>query len=148
VLPNYKEATMAGQLSTHNYIQGVFTNDLPSGRKIYKIKTVDGEEYATFKPEIAEKARQYEGHEAQILYVVVEKNGYTNLYLNDVIDPEPSVKPQAEIPFEASDKDVQIARAVAMKAAVEYLSVPEQERESVKTLLELVDVLADSLLRK
>ena len=128
---------------TYGYIRSVEIKKLKDEKLLYLI-TTDEDKFATFKPAIAEKARMYEGHEAHLLYTEVEKGDFKDNWLDDVKEPENS-KPK-EPPTKVSDKDLQIARAVALKAAVEYVSTPEQEREALENLLDLFDVFTDRLL--
>ncbi len=88
-------------------------------------QTQSGREYATSKGEIASQAVLLMNQPVEIEHEVVQKGDYTNYYLQGVktvngaapvpqTDPGPSVAPQ-------SDREDAIARAVALKAAVDTL---------------------------
>ncbi len=67
------------------------------GKKPFKIATADGQYFATFKSEVVEPARPLVGKRAVIDYAAVEKNGYTNLYVNSVRAVEGAEQAQAAI---------------------------------------------------
>lgn len=64
-------------------VLGVTSRTVGQGRTIYEVQAADGNKYATFKSEIAQKAANLQGQSASLLVKIEQKNGYTNFYIND-----------------------------------------------------------------
>ncbi len=110
--------------------------------------TVAGKEYSTFKGEIASQAVLLMNQPVEIEYETQQKGEYTNNYLLGVktvggatpvpqADPGPTPEPVTS-PYQAH-KDEAIARAVALKAAVDTLpslGEPTKDPASVIALAE------------
>lgn len=96
---------------------------------VYSFKTSDGRKYTTFKRDVAVPGSQLRGRLVTIDYKEQQKGEYTNYYLNsiklaDTGEVAETVRvttadSAVEKVFGPSDKDTSIARAVALKAAVE-----------------------------
>jgi len=55
-----------------------------AGNTRFVLRTDDGSEYTTFKEPIAKRAIAAEGRRARIEFHEQERNGFTNVYLDDV----------------------------------------------------------------
>jgi hypothetical protein len=55
-----------------------------SGNTRFVLKDEDGNEYSTFREAIARQAIAAEGSRARIAYQAEQRNGFTNVYLDDV----------------------------------------------------------------
>lgn len=101
---------------------------------VYEFRCSDGNKYTTFKRDIAVPGSQLRGRLVTIDYTEKQKGDYTNYYLNsiklaDTGDAGLEVNlrgtdgfgstPIAQGITTQEDKNVSIARAVALKAAVE-----------------------------
>jgi hypothetical protein len=75
-------------------VEKVDAHETRSGNKRYVLVDSDGNEYTTFKENIARDAVAAEGQRARIEFHERERNGFTNVYLDSVTpvedaDPEP-----------------------------------------------------------
>lgn len=95
-------------------IEDVKKDQTKTGKDIYKVK-IDGKVYTTFDEKVAREAFALKGKQASVDVEVKQSGEYTNYNLKGVAAPA-----QLEIPSVAGEKDVQIARAVALKAAVDF----------------------------
>jgi hypothetical protein len=136
-------------------ISDVRTKELPTGVTLYLLKDSDGKEYSTRNRDLARVADEARSSGQHVHLDYDEKRndrGFTNRYLNsispvDAMDSMTTVgaamraaqeaagRPaslfdDAEPPPSAtSEKDLQIAKAVALKAGVEILQyLPEDQR--------------------
>lgn len=146
-------------------ISEVRTKELNDGRTLYLIHDSQGTEYSTTKRELARVAFQARDSGSSVHLDFVRKTndrGFTNQYLNEIseipdsaargnepdrqppglfdsAEPEPRANPQAE-------KDLAIARAVALKAAVDTMPLlPESER-SVSNIVTAAEFYTDWLM--
>jgi hypothetical protein len=69
-------------------VDGVDVKETRNGNRRFVLRDSDGKEYTTFRPQIGEQAKQYEGKRARISFHEEERNGFTNVYL-DGITPAP-----------------------------------------------------------
>lgn len=80
-----------------------------------------GDKFSTFKLEVAEQAKAAKGQRAVIDYITKdrERDGktYTNKYVNSVVVDKPAA---SGFTVEVDPKQESIARAVALKAAVDF----------------------------
>jgi hypothetical protein len=93
-----------------------------SGATRYVLHDDEGNEYTTFREAIAREAVAAEGRRARIEFHEQERNGYTNVYLDDV---EPLDEP--EKPAEATGAD-EVAWNTAVEATPWLLGSSEPER--------------------
>lgn len=112
----------------HGQIKAVNGKTTPTGKTVYEIEFSDGKTYATFKQDVAVEARAAIGSSVTAEVSEQQKGQYTNYYWNGITaktaDPAPVVQwipGQIQAPA-PSDKDAQIARAVALKAAVDLVA--------------------------
>jgi hypothetical protein len=125
-------------------ISSVDTKELPTGVVLYLVKDSKGKEYSTRDRTLAQAAYKTIGGYA--LFDFTEKKnerGYVNRYLNHLAPVEAPAEPQGEDgppaglfddtapePTVSLDKDLQIAKAVALKAAVELMQYFEPEHRT------------------
>lgn len=124
---------------------------------VYSFKASDGRKYDTFKREIAVPGSQLRGRLVVIDFDEVQKGDYTNYKLKGIkladageaggggFAATANLGTSDDIP-RASDKDTSIARAVALKAAVETavgLQLMDADSDSI---LGIADVYAGWLL--
>lgn len=64
-------------------VLGVTSRPVNGGRTIYEVQAGDGNKYSTFKPDVAQKAANFQGQMADLLVAVQQKGNYTNFYIND-----------------------------------------------------------------
>lgn len=64
-------------------VLGVTSRPINGGRTIYEVQAGDGNKYATFKSDVAQKAANFQGQMADLLVAVQQKGNYTNFYIND-----------------------------------------------------------------
>lgn len=108
-------------------IDDVRIKTLPDGRELFIVKDQAGTEYSTMKRELAEKARTWKGGPAMLSFDIKEKPGqsgqmFTNRYLNDVQAAQTSNGGGFTIEAPHDSKREDIARAVALKAAIDLAS--------------------------
>ena len=96
-------------------IESVTKKDLDGGKTVYTV-TADGKKYTTFKSDVATAAKALQGQTAEIARESKQKGEYTNWYINGARP----VQAAAVIPNTPDDKAESIARAVALKAAVDF----------------------------
>lgn len=116
-----------------------------SGNTRFVLRDADGNEYTTFKEPIARKALEAEGGRARIEFHEQERNGFTNVYLDDVVQLE------EEAPEAVDDQVVdEVAWKTAMEAAPYLVGEapaggvePEELFEKLQPFKELV---ADDIL--
>jgi len=122
-------------------IREVSTRNLPSGDKLYVVELANGNQYTTVDRSIGQLAASNLGETAHIDFDQKQKGQYTNRYINNLTILEPSNGQQAgrpaplfddtapEQPVVALEKDLQIAKAVALKAGVDILEhLPAEQR--------------------
>src|ERR671937_2071126 len=93
-----------------------------SGNTRFVLVDDDGNEYSTFKEQIAAKLPGLEGKRARIKYHEQQRDGFTNVYLDAV---EPLDEPAAA----AGDDADEVAWKTAMEAAPYLLDADAVERE-------------------
>ena len=73
------------------HVQDVQAFTTRSGNTRYVLRADDGSEYTTFKESIAREAFAAEGRQARIGYHEQQRNGFTNVYLDQVepVEDEP-----------------------------------------------------------
>jgi hypothetical protein len=135
-------------------IREVETKQLPTGTVIYLIKTSGGKEVSTLKRDIAQEAYALVGTTtfAHIDYTAKKnERGFTNNYLNELTvqqeetiagpapfggqpgpsDPPPGLFDDTVPPSSDDRRELAIAKAVALKAAVDLMAYFEpQDRTS------------------
>jgi hypothetical protein len=94
-----------------------------SGNTRYVLRDEDGNEYTTFKEDIARQALAAEGRRARIEYHQQQKDGFTNVYLDRVepLEEEPARDEEGRSPDEA-------AWDAAVEAAPWLLGTSEPKR--------------------
>jgi hypothetical protein len=120
---------------------------------VYSFKCSDGRKYTTFKRDIAVPGSQLRGRLVTIGYTEKQNGEFTNYYLNSIkladtgiILPEtPVFTAHPDSPTQEK-KDVSIARAVALKAAVETAVGLQLEDASWQTILDIADAYVPWLL--
>ena len=95
-----------------------------SGNTRFVLVDDDGNEYSTFKEQIAAKLPGLEGRRARIKYHEQQRDGFTNVYL-DSVEPLEEAAAAGE---EASDAD-EVAWKTAIEAAPYLLDADAVERE-------------------
>jgi hypothetical protein len=65
-------------------VERVHVNETRNKNQRYVLRDSDGNEYTTFRPQIGEQARQFEGKRAHISFHEEERNGFTNVYLDGI----------------------------------------------------------------
>jgi hypothetical protein len=95
-----------------------------SGNVRYVLRDGDGNEYTTFREEIARSALAAEGKRARIKFHEQQRNGFTNVYLDEV-------EPLAEDAEDAAPHAVadEVGWRTAIEAAPYLLSGDAVERE-------------------
>jgi hypothetical protein len=82
-----------------------------SGNTRFVLVDEDGNEYTTFREGIARRALEAEGHRARIRFHEQERNGFTNVYLDDVEPLEEEGEPSGEPAVEEAAWDAAIDAA-------------------------------------
>jgi hypothetical protein len=112
-----------------------------SGNTRFVLRADDGSEYTTFKEAIARQAVAAEGRQARIEYHEQLRNGFTNIYLDEVESLE------EETPA-AHDSD-EVAWRTAVEAAPWLLGEPTADGrdtdEAFETLQQFKDRVAEDL---
>jgi hypothetical protein len=62
----------------------VETTQTRNGNTRYVVRAVDGSEYTTFRPQIGEQAKAFEGRRARVEFHEEERNGFRNVYLDGI----------------------------------------------------------------
>src|SRR3954452_15848229 len=109
-------------------IASVKTNETRNGNTRWTVKDDSGTEYTTFRPPIGHAAEQAKGSRARISFHEDERNGFRNVYLDNV---EPATQPPGESGApagSASDPD-EAAWRTAVDAAPYLLSDEETAGE-------------------
>ena len=97
-----------------------------SGNTRFVLVDEDGNEYTTFREGIARKAVEAEGRRARIRFHEQERNGFTNVYLDDV----EALEDEAEDSEEADERQVEEAAwDAAIEAAPWLLGTNEPKRK-------------------
>jgi hypothetical protein len=115
-----------------------------SGNTRFVLVDDRGKEYSTFKEQIASKLPGLEGRRARIAYHEQQRDGFTNVYLDDVQPLEETSQGRDE-----DDAD-EVAWKTAMEAAP-YLLSPEARdvppRELFEKLQPFKELVADDIER-
>jgi len=111
-------------------VDDVRVKKLSDDRQLYVIKS-DGKEFTTFKRDLAASAKAMIGQQAKIDYTEKQNGEWTNRYLENV---ESAVEfKQATAPA----REIDIRRAVALKAAIEMLPYFPSEAQHWNTVKEI-----------
>ena len=111
-------------------VDDVRVKKLSDDRQLYVIKS-DGKEFSTFKRDLAASAKAMIGQQAKIDYTEKQNGEWTNRYLENV---ESAVEfKQATAPA----REIDIRRAVALKAAIEMLPYFPSEAQHWNTVKEI-----------
>ncbi len=94
-----------------------------SGNVRYVLRDGDGNEYTTFREEIARSALAAEGKRARIKFHEQQRNGFTNVYLDEV---EPLAEDAEDAAPHAADE---VGWRTAIEAAPYLLAGDAVERE-------------------
>jgi hypothetical protein len=108
------------------HVREVKTVLTSTGKKRYVVTDESGREYTTFRPQVGERAAEFEGRRARIEYHEEQRGQFLNVYL-DVIEDARAAPP-------AADGRVDEADEVAWNAAIEaapWLVGNEEPREAV-----------------
>lgn len=65
-------------------VDRVQVDETRRGNRRFVLRDTDGKEYTTFRPQIGEEAARYEGKRARIAFHEEERNGFTNVYLDEI----------------------------------------------------------------
>ncbi|HEY6018839.1 MAG TPA: hypothetical protein VIY48_02810 [Candidatus Paceibacterota bacterium] len=124
---------------------------------VFEVKTTDGKKYSTFKAPLGQMAGALRGQAVVIQYSEQERNGYTN-YTLEGIQPSQSQPVEtgqqgvvvqagpvshnltATASYSTSSKDESIARAVALKAAVDTVTGLQIVDANSSVVLAVADV--------
>jgi hypothetical protein len=101
----------------------VETTQTRNGNTRYVVSAGDGSEYTTFRPQIGEQAKAFEGRRARVEFHEEERNGFRNVYLDGI----------SAAPDEPCDGDTDPAE-VGWRSAVEaapFLLGEEKQGEAV-----------------
>lgn len=96
-------------------IEDVKKDQTKNGKDIYKVK-IDGKTYTTFDERVAKDAFARKGQKVVADVEVKQSGEFTNYNLKGVT----AAAEQAQIPSVAGEREDAIARAVALKAAVDF----------------------------
>ena len=110
-----------------------------SGNTRFVLVDDAGNEYSTFKEQIAAKLPGLEGKRARIQFHEQERNGFTNVYL-DAVEPlgEESAGPGGEVDEVAWKTAMDAAPYLLSAEAVEQEVPPEELFEKLQPFKELV----------
>ena len=110
-----------------------------SGNTRFVLVDDAGNEYSTFKEQIAAKLPGLEGKRARIQFHEQERNGFTNVYL-DAVEPlgEESAGPGGEVDEVAWKTAMDAAPYLLSSEAVEQEGSPEELFEKLQPCKELV----------
>ena len=84
-------------------IDDVSVNETRNGNKRYVVRSDDGTEFTTFRPNIGERARELQGRKARVAYHEEDRNGFHNVYLDSV---EPVAEDHADPPADTDPEEV------------------------------------------
>ena len=104
-------------------IQSVEQVETRSGKIRYVVRDADGREYTTFRPGIGREAAKFEGRRAHIRFHEEERNGFQNVYLDEISEAAETTAPAA-----GTEPD-EAAWSTAVEAAPWVLGSREPERE-------------------
>jgi hypothetical protein len=88
-------------METDILVRDVQEEKTRSGNTRYMIHDEEGREYTTFRPQIGQQARRYEGRHARIGYHEEERGGFHNVYLDSITgapQDRPEERPTPERP--------------------------------------------------
>jgi hypothetical protein len=129
-------------------IRNVSTRSLPTGVEIFVVELSNGHQYTTRDRSLGQLAGSNIGQTAHIEFDQQQKGQYTNRYINTLTVLEsspPEAKPAglfdnaepepAAGGVVATDKDLQIAKSVALKAGVDILEFLPAEQRTVANVV-------------
>jgi hypothetical protein len=117
-----------------------------SGNTRFVLRDDDGNEYSTFKEEIARSALEAEGRRARIRFHESERNGFTNVYLDavEILGGEP----EADEAGAAAQEVEEVAWKTAIDAAPYLVGEHEAElppEELFEKLQPFKELVADDI---
>ena len=138
-------------------VEGKSINTRRGPSTVYNVETSDGKRYSTFDSKLAESAATLRGKTAVIEYQVRENVRDGKTYVNhDLKGVQPAISPADIVPVQItetpridsqkSDKDLSIARSVALKAAVDTATGLQWTESPSAPVLSLADEYLDWLL--
>jgi hypothetical protein len=71
-------------VETEVTVDRVEVNETRNKNQRFVLRDGDGKEYTTFRPQIGNEAKKYEGRRARINFHEEERNGFTNVYLDGI----------------------------------------------------------------
>jgi hypothetical protein len=132
-------------------IREVSTRNLPTGVLIYVVELANGNQYTTRDRSLGQLASSNLGQTAHIDYDEQKRGQYTNRFINTLTlidtpagngggrEERPAglfddAAPEAIVAVVSTDKDLQIAKAVALKAAVDVMQYLPTEQRTVANI--------------
>ena len=111
-----------------------------SGNTRFVVVDETGKEYSTFKEQVAAKLPGLEGRQARIEFHEQERNGFTNVYLDDVqpIDDDRHPDPSARVDEVAWKTAIEAAPYLLSAEAVEEETPPQTLFKKLQPFKELV----------
>jgi hypothetical protein len=125
---------MAETMETDILVRDVGEDTTRSGHTRYVVRDEEGREYTTFRPQIGQEARRYQGHRARISYHEEDRGGFHNVYL-DHIAPAPDDREDHPGEHEHGKSPDQAGWDTAVEAAPWLLGRDEQQRAVPPRLL-------------
>jgi hypothetical protein len=115
---------------------------------LYALVDTDGNEYTTFKRDIAESARSLKGAEAEVEFNETRNGTWLNLWLENVVpvrtEPTSGFTPVTQhAPDISPQREMRIMREAASKVAVEQLRYLLPAEQTIATLMTLTDWWVD-----
>lgn len=134
-------------------IEDVKIKTLNDGRELFIVVDGSGKDYTTMKREIAELARTWKGGEAMVEYDEKQNGQYTNRYLNKIMQaPMHDSNGSGNNGFtieapqqQPGEKEQNIAKSVALKAAVELAAAGKLDTNTPQDLLKVAGFFLDWL---
>jgi hypothetical protein len=111
-----------------------------SGNTRFVLVDEDGKEYTTFREAIARRALEAEGRRARIRFHEQERNGFTNVYLDDVepLEDEAEVTDEQQVDEAAWDAAIDAAPWLLGTNEPKRKVPPDQLFETLKPFKERV----------
>jgi hypothetical protein len=114
-----------------------------SGNTRFVLRDADGNEYTTFREEVARSALAYEGRRARLSYHEEQRGQYRNVYLDAVDAPDAS----GQSADEHADAVEEVAWKTAVDAAPWLVGGEPEEPVSPEELFELLQPFKERVAR-
>jgi hypothetical protein len=125
-------------------VEKIFTRTLPSGDKVFDLRTKDGQKYSAWD---AMGEQFTAGKTYAVEYATKENNGFINKTVKKILSESGSgdPAPRSEATTPQDDRSKQINRSVAFKGAIDLYTAGNNVTGTLEDVI-LVDELTNALL--